>query len=153
MTVALIGLLGVIVGGVISAIVRYIECINTTTAAFKMAALEKRLAAHQEAYALCHKLKGAVQRHSIERAPVANECEQWWNDHCLYLGDQSRNSFAALLDAYVIYDPDTHHPRQYRDFIDQAFRPALDAICRDVSLPPMAYHRTDTNSDENKAYR
>lgn len=148
MTVALIGLLGVIVGGVISAIVRYIECINTTTAAFKMAAIEKRLAVHQEAYALCHKLQRAVQRHSIERAPVANECDKWWTDNCLYLGDQSRKSFAALLDAYVIYDPDTHQPGQYRHFIDQAFRPALDAISRDVLLPPVAYHRTDTDSDE-----
>ncbi|WP_028215333.1 hypothetical protein [Paraburkholderia mimosarum] len=58
----------------------------------RMAALDKLLQAHQEAFALWRRLYRGV--HSDEIAEIVKECEKWWNDNCLYLEPE------AFSDAY-----------------------------------------------------
>jgi len=62
----------------------------------RLAALERRLQAHQEAYALWRRLLGNL--HSPEALEVAAECDEWWNNNNLYL---SRNARVAFREAYM----------------------------------------------------
>jgi hypothetical protein len=57
----------------------------------RMAAAEKRLAVHQEAFALWRKLHMGV--HSDNVLKVVLECQAWWERNCLYLSPQARDSF------------------------------------------------------------
>lgn len=57
----------------------------------RLAALERRLQAHQEAFALWCKLRGSVYQQNIHE--VVLECQNWWFNHCLYLDADSREAF------------------------------------------------------------
>ena len=58
----------------------------------RLAALDRRLQAHQEAYALLGKLRSAA--HATEPiSDVFEECNAWWNNNCLYLEADAREKF------------------------------------------------------------
>jgi hypothetical protein len=57
----------------------------------RLAAVDRRLAAHQEAFALWRQLIRAV--HSEDIVKVVIECQDWWEKNCLYLSAQARDSF------------------------------------------------------------
>ncbi|CAG37899.1 hypothetical protein [Desulfotalea psychrophila] len=60
----------------------------------RMAALEKRLKAHQEAYALWRNLILHVwNKEKIDA--VVMECQEWWGNNCLYLEPEARNAFCT----------------------------------------------------------
>lgn len=61
----------------------------------RMAALDRRLEAHQEAFTLWRELLGAV--HSDKVGDVVLKCQTWWERNCLYLSPLVRESFS---DAY-----------------------------------------------------
>jgi hypothetical protein len=61
----------------------------------KMAALDKRLQAHQEAFALWRRIYQAV--HTDEIGAVVSQCQAWWDSNCLYLSQDARQAFS---DAY-----------------------------------------------------
>lgn len=58
----------------------------------RLAALEKRLDAHQQAYTLWRKLVGVVHKEEQVNS-VVMECQDWWNKHCLYLEADARKAF------------------------------------------------------------
>ncbi|RYH42351.1 MAG: hypothetical protein EON54_17835, partial [Alcaligenaceae bacterium] len=62
----------------------------------RMAALDKRLQAHQDAFVLWRKLM--ANAHSETVGQVVMECQTFWEQHCLYLEPAARQ---ALSDAYV----------------------------------------------------
>ena len=68
----------------------------------RMAALDRRLAAHQEAFTLWRELLGAV--HSDKVGGVVLKCQAWWEKNCLYLSSPVRESFS---DAYT--SAHSHH--------------------------------------------
>ncbi len=57
----------------------------------RLAAVERRLAAHQEAFTLWRRLLGAL--HSEKIHSVVLECQDWWDKNCLYLSAEARDSF------------------------------------------------------------
>lgn len=61
----------------------------------RMAALDRRLEAHQEAFTLWHELVG--EAHSDKVGCVVMKCQAWWEKNCLYLSSTVRESFS---DAY-----------------------------------------------------
>ncbi|MEM5419642.1 hypothetical protein [Paraburkholderia ferrariae] len=58
----------------------------------RVAAIDRRLQAHQEAFKLWRKLY--AKAHSDEVSAIIRECQAWWEDNCLYLDEKSRNAFA-----------------------------------------------------------
>lgn len=61
----------------------------------RLAAVERRLEAHQEAYALWSKLmKGPL---TDQWGALIAECQHWWSSNCLYLEPDAREAFS---DAY-----------------------------------------------------
>lgn len=65
----------------------------------QLAALDKRLEKHQEAYSLLWKLiranNGTTEK---ERSDIVNDCQEWWINNNLYL---SKEASKALRTAYV----------------------------------------------------
>ncbi|NDZ15555.1 hypothetical protein [Variovorax sp. WS11] len=62
----------------------------------RMAALDKRLGAHQEAFKWWQKLVSSA--HSEDVVPVVIGCQDWWVSNCLYLEPAARQ---ALSMAYI----------------------------------------------------
>jgi hypothetical protein len=73
----------------------------------RLAAAEKRLEAHQRAFALWRKLLANV--HGEEQWKVVNECQKWWEENCIYLSPIARQAFS---DAYWAVNM---HPALLRD--------------------------------------
>jgi hypothetical protein len=61
----------------------------------RMAALDRRLQAHQEAFTYWRELFGNT--HSDEVGKSVIECQSWWEKNCLYLEPKVRQAF---VDAY-----------------------------------------------------
>ena len=57
----------------------------------RLAAVDKRLQAHQEAFSLWRKLVTSVHHESI--GEVVLDCQKWWDNNCLYLGQEAREAF------------------------------------------------------------
>ena len=60
----------------------------------RLAAIDRRLEAHQQAFALLWKL--VDQRASEISSDHTRKCESWWADNCLYLTEEARNAFRAV---------------------------------------------------------
>jgi hypothetical protein len=102
----------------------------------RMAALDRRLEAHQTAYTLWWELRGAVH-HEEKLNKLVIECQDWWVKNCLYLDAEVRQSFRA---AY--FAASTH-----KDFLRSSFDSNTvrenwktitdtgDAIVKAVALP------------------
>ena len=63
----------------------------------RLAAVDRRLQAHQEAFALWRKLMAAV--HTKDIGNVVTECQAWWELNCIYLEPVVREAFAIAYGA------------------------------------------------------
>lgn len=63
----------------------------------RMAALDRRLQAHQEAFSLWRELLGAT--HTEEVGKVVLKCQEWWENNCLYLEPKVRDAFVNAYSA------------------------------------------------------
>lgn len=57
----------------------------------RLAGVERRLAAHQEAFTLWRRLVGVTHSEGVHSLVL--ECQGWWEQNCLYLGAEARDSF------------------------------------------------------------
>jgi hypothetical protein len=57
----------------------------------RLVASEKRLAVHQEAFALWRKL--VLKAHDDDVVPLVAECQRWWDANCLFLTSAAREAF------------------------------------------------------------
>jgi len=62
----------------------------------KLAALDRRLEKHQEAYRLWQDLLFSVNDKEASLENVL-ACQNWWKENCLYLGDEARQSFRTAF--------------------------------------------------------
>lgn len=63
----------------------------------RMAALDRRLLAHQEAFTLWRELLGGVHTEAIGKIVI--KCQDWWEKNCLYLEPKVREAFVAAYSA------------------------------------------------------
>jgi hypothetical protein len=104
----------------------------------RMAALEKRLQAHQEAYVLWRKLMSNLSSADLA---VIMECQQWWISHCLYLDPAAREAFlqaysAAATSRHLIAPGSGATAADIRTQA-QIVMKAGEAIVKGVELPPL----------------
>ena len=107
---------------------------------FRMAALEKRLESHQEAYSLWHELD--LNLNDRDKGPkTAIKCQQWWMDHCLYLDPRSRDHFIrcareAFLHSELKGSEDPADTNARCDRIYHVFK----LLAEGVNLPSIGEH-------------
>ena len=89
----LFGLLGVYVGARLTTSSQEKLAQLDRAHRLSVAALEKRLEVHQAAYALWRKATAALHDPSINEVVI--ECQEWWDENCIYLGAGAREAFAT----------------------------------------------------------
>lgn len=89
---ALVSLAGVIVGAVITVISQHWSGELERKHQLRIAAAERRLEAHQQAFSLWRKLIATVHNEN-EIRNVVIECQNWWDNNCLYLSPKARKQF------------------------------------------------------------
>lgn len=66
-----------------------------------MVAAERRLQAHQEAFALWCELYDAMHQPTVNE--VAGRCRKWWRESCVYLGPKSHKAFYQAFGAAAVH--------------------------------------------------
>lgn len=90
---ALLGFLGAIVGAAIGAFVVWRISAEQAKNQFRLAALDRRLEIHQEAYILWDKLFVNLHNQARDISEIVLECQAWWIEHRVYLEPQSSEAF------------------------------------------------------------
>ncbi|MGD0651006.1 MAG: hypothetical protein ABSA97_07685 [Verrucomicrobiia bacterium] len=120
---------------------------GTRTHQLRLAALDRRLQAHQEAYALWRELiSNAHQRDKI--GAVVMKCQEWFCHNCLYLDADARQAFAEAYGAAFIH---SEYTRGRQDDEDRKrvesnwnrIEKAGDAIVKGVELPSIGKSEAD----------
>jgi hypothetical protein len=101
---ALLVLLGVFFGALTTLLISSLDRQNQ----LRLAAIDRRLATHQEAYTLWRRLIANVHDQETIGA-VVPECEDWWNKNCLFLDPEAREAFRR---AYLAAND---HPQLVKD--------------------------------------
>jgi len=110
----LLTILGIFVGAFITLLVQKYDRKDK----FRLVAIEKRLQAHQKAYALWYKLIWVIHSPSADRILVTKEARNFWLNNCLYLEKNTRKEFdivIQLIDGYsdkLRYWKDTSDPKE-----------------------------------------
>lgn len=134
-----IGVFGTIVGALIVTTSHRSISREAQVSRFRLAALEKRLAVHQEAYTLWNELFWNIHKES-EVNEVVMKCQDWWYKNCLYLDAKSRKAFREAYhlasDFRSIPKTDTAMRKEWFEDI----RGAGAAIVEAVELPTIGEH-------------
>ena len=107
----------------------------------RLAALERRLEAHQQAFTLWRKLISAMN--SDKLPGVVIECQTWWDSNCLYLDAQSREAFVRAFRAAHIHEsllPGRSQGEPGTDIIKDNWDDIVsagNAIVQGAALPPI----------------
>lgn len=80
----------------------------------RLAALDKRLETHQEAYSLWHQLRLSLHTES-KCTELVIKCQDWWRDHCLFLDAEARHAFLAAYHAAARHGDVVAHWRSLPD--------------------------------------
>jgi hypothetical protein len=103
----------------------------------RMAAIERRLNAHQEAFSLWRRLMQSIHK-SAELHLVIGDCQEWWSKNCLYLDSDSRAAFyGALFDAHLYPDILQEEGRSRAKELYARMEAVGETIIRGVALPPI----------------
>ena len=114
----------------------------------RLAALDKRLQAHQEAFELWRKM--ILNVHGEENSKTVLECQDWYNKNCLYLDPESRQAFITAYGAMQIH-PSLLHSRDNIEGIKNNFLTIIsagDVIVRGAELPPLGEQEIEYMTDE-----
>jgi len=152
---ALVVFLGVLVGSIITSFGQYLMSEANMRQQLRIAALDKRLQAAQEAMTLWHRLCDVSEKGKDE-LDVLHDCKEWWDTNSLYLTAEARNAFykaycaAGNLFVARARHADWNEMKALAAVIDRAAAIITESVC----LPPISElesPRTKTYSNKNDA--
>lgn len=103
----------------------------------RLAAVERRLQAHQEAYSLWRKIIAYVHKDTIGK--VVMECQTWWDTNCLYLSASARDAFRSAYESAFNHQSYLQD-RSNRTLIEENWARIMNAgpkIVEGVELPSL----------------
>lgn len=131
------GLAGAVVGAAIAGAIHFLTHRSEQLDRYRLAAIEKRLQAHQEAFALWRRLLAHVHCED-EIGAVVMECQTWWNNNCLYLEEKARTAFwKAYMQALMHKDLVKSGKVELVEKSMSDIRAAGDALADAIELPPV----------------
>jgi len=132
-------LVGVIIGSAISTITQLIISKRERKDKFRLAALDKRLEAHQEAYTLWIELINLITIISDEKFwNTYNKAKDWWNKNCLYLDDKSKLNFnECLMNFFQFYPFAFNGSKSGEDEALKQIKETGKIIAQGVELTPL----------------
>ncbi len=112
---------------------------NELSLQLRLAALDKRLKIHQEAYNWCQQILANLRKDEIHK--IVTDCEKWWNTHCLYLGGNARGSFFKAFKRAEFFNMFSaqidEEKKEKRKIWDQIYE-AIKLLEKETGLPPIA---------------
>jgi hypothetical protein len=136
MLIALVAFTGTIFGTLIAALSSACISKKNQTLQLRLAALDKRLEVHQEAYKLCALLSKEWIAAQESRNKVQAEFEDFWNSNCLYLGSKSREALAEVYKIYVRFGIDGMGNNIGSDFHNARMK-AIRVLASEMNLPAL----------------
>ncbi|MDI3548102.1 MAG: hypothetical protein PWR10_1754 [Halanaerobiales bacterium] len=147
--VALIGIVGTIIGAIITVISNKKIAENQRVNNFRLAALDKRLEVHQEAYKLWSELFFSLNSEKVH--DKAYKCQEWWYENCLYLDPKTRKAFKkALLDAQLYNQTDRNNDKDLKEKLFKEVEKVGELIVKGVELPTIGEYESKSIKDINK---
>ena len=103
----------------------------------KLAAIDKRLDVHQEAFTLWRRLMSKA--HTEEVFGVVMECQTWWEENCLYLEPSARTAFSDAYHSAMSHKDilNTRNPDRVQENFSK-IREAGQKILEAVQLPRLS---------------
>jgi hypothetical protein len=145
---ALLSLISAIIGGLIATSSQAWVSAQDRQNQLRLASVEKRLTAHQQAYSLWRRILANLGNEKA-LGDVVLESQTWWENNCLYLDSNAREAFVrAYLSAgshkvMVLSRDITLIEKSMQTIIN-----AGQAIVAGVSLPTIGEFENKTLSDE-----
>lgn len=137
---AAVGLTGVIIGGILSSVTAISINRSDYQKQLRLAALEKRLEAHQQAFAFWWEIRSNIYNDD-KISDTIQKATEWWRNHCLYLGPKSRASFYNCLifagnhaDMLKARTPGYDDKKEIRESWDTIMLPG-SILVEEVNLP------------------
>src|SRR3990172_1153451 len=129
------GLLGSILGAFVALAGVFLQARLSGKAmqlTYRLAAVDKRLQAHQEAFSRWIKIFWSV--HDQEVVDLVLEAQDWWRQNCIYLDPRSRDMFRKfLINAHSFRLTEGAEDRKQ---LMAEFEQVGDFILEGVALPP-----------------
>ena len=128
---------------------------------FRLAALDKRLAAHQEAYKIAVNLYWTTHDKGNIHTNAQNEYSEFWNNNCLYLTQEAREALWQSsishrdYDIFLkIYHDDPNDPTAKKDLNErfEMISKAPDIIMSAVDRETLAIEPTLPNGKKITAF-
>jgi hypothetical protein len=104
----------------------------------RLAALDRRLQAYQEAYTNWVSLMINLENEEFGR--VFKECREWWGENCIYLSQEPRNAFIRAVNRAAMLKELKKYPSKNSDLIKENYELIYavgEAIERAAELPPL----------------
>jgi len=115
----------------------------------KLAALDKRLQKHQEAFTLWRALYFSLFNKNTDEA--VRQCQDWWDKNCLYLCNDDRSAFHKAFSLAVGFKNIPIHETAERRVDINQIKEAGEKILEGVRLPSLGDDETkDLETDFNK---
>jgi hypothetical protein len=133
MIIAIFGLIGVLLGSIIAASIQLLISAQQRKTAFRLAALAKRLEAHQEAFHLWRRLLFSLNNPE-ELSKIIQKAEPWWETHCLYLDEKYSNSFHASLIGAGMLQSVTKDVETRKDIFNKIYETGKN-LTKGIGLP------------------
>ena len=130
------GLIGAILGASVALISVFVQARlsgKAMQATYRLAAVDKRLEVHQEAFTCWINIFWSIHEEKV--ANLVLEAQEWWTRNCIYLDPRSRDAFRKFL-------INAHSFRVTRDSEERKqlmaeFMEVGDFILEGVALPPV----------------
>jgi len=104
----------------------------------RLAAIDRRLQAHQESFTLWRELLGAT--HTPDVGKTVSKCQSWWEQNCLYLEPEVRQAFVKAYSAAHIHNSLTAD-RTNPEAAKQNWKEIMqfpEVLFEAVQLPPLS---------------
>jgi len=135
MTAAIFGLIGTILGALITTGYQWFWSARERQDKFRLVALEKRLEVHQEGYSIWRKLIFSLNK-TEELSKIVTTGQEWWENNCLYLDEKSRSAFHTSL--ILAWDIDAEVKAEGRTKIFKEINQTGKFLIEGINLPFIA---------------
>jgi len=141
----IIGFVGIVIGGLFTLILQSANLSTQFENNLRLAALEKRLQAHQEAYSHWISLINNLFDEKKIRDSVYM-CQEWWVNNCIYLTPEASSAFrTAYFSALGHTAYLSMHDSKLVEMNAKSIFDAGNIILEGVSLPPIAKEKLQIN--------
>ncbi len=131
----IIGIFGTLLGIIITGFINVYISNTKRKNELRLAALDKRLDAHQKAYSISNMFRNNINVED-SRGKMINQFDEFWNNYCLYLAPNSRKAIMELYKKYMEFPDIPRNEKPGKLFID-LLKKTKYTLEKDVELPPL----------------